>query len=116
MTLAALLRREVRAAARSEIKPVAAEVRQLRRLLRQLRQVVRRQAAALRRYREVGAARPVRRKLTLSRERRAQLKLQGQYMGHLRGLRPQAKAQVKAARSTRGLEQAIRLAQRLRGA
>lgn len=112
MTLAGLFQREVRAAARSEIKPVAAEVRQLRRLVRQLRQTVRRQTTALRRF-AAGDARPARRKLTLTRERRAQLKLQGQYMGYLRGLPPRKRAQVKAARLMKGLEQAIKLARQL---
>jgi hypothetical protein len=56
------------------------------------------------------------RKLKLSPERRAALKLQGQYMGYLRGLKPAQKAKVKAARVAKGLPGAIRLARKLAGA
>lgn len=58
-----------------------------------------------------------RRKLKLSPARRASLKLQGQYMGYLRSLKPKQKARVKALRVTRGVGPAIRLARKLaRGA
>src|SRR5687767_10891656 len=53
------------------------------------------------------------RKLRLSPARRSALKLQGRYMGHLRSLRPKAKARVKALRATRGVRPAIALAKRL---
>lgn len=112
MTLARLLNREIRSAARGEVRRVAADVRQLRRIVTQLRQAVRRQAVALRRL-AVRDAQPHRRKLTLSEERRAQLKLQGQYMGYLRGLPPRKKAQVKATRASKGVLQAVRLARKL---
>ncbi len=59
------------------------------------------------------AAKPPTRKLTLSPERRAALKLQGEYIGHLRGLRPRQKAEVKALRAAKGLAQAARLAKKL---
>jgi hypothetical protein len=49
----------------------------------------------------------------LSPERRAALKLQGQYMGYLRNLRPRQKSQVKALRESRGIQPAIALARRL---
>lgn len=114
MTLAKLLNREIRSAARVEIRRVAADVRKLRRIVNQLRQAVRRQAAALRRL-AARDAQPHRGKLTLSEERRAQLKLQGQYMGYLRGLPPKKKAQVKATRASKGVFQAIRLARKLGG-
>jgi hypothetical protein len=64
----------------------------------------------------VAAARPERRrpqKLKLSAERRAALKLQGQYMGHIRLLKPRQKAQVRAARASHGTRAAIALAKRL---
>jgi hypothetical protein len=51
-----------------------------------------------------------RRKLRLSPERRAELKLQGQYMGYLRSLRPRQKGQVKARRAQKGLRAALALA------
>ncbi len=55
------------------------------------------------------------RKLKLSPERRASLKLQGQYMGQLRNLKPRQKTRVKALRAARGIQPAIRLAKRLAG-
>ena len=53
------------------------------------------------------------RKLHLSAGRRAALKLQGQYMGHMRGLKPRQKTQVKALKAAKGMPAAIGLAQRL---
>jgi hypothetical protein len=53
------------------------------------------------------------RKLQLSAGRRAALKLQGQYMGHMRGLKPRQKTQVKALKAAKGMPAAIVLAQRL---
>ena len=54
-----------------------------------------------------------RRSLKLSPKRRAALKLQGQYMGHLRNLNPKAKAQVKAVKADKGFLPAIKLAKKL---
>jgi hypothetical protein len=56
---------------------------------------------------------PQRRKLRLSPARRSALKLQGRYMGYLRGLKPRQKARVKALRAKKGLSPAIRLAKAL---
>src|SRR5436309_15209977 len=53
------------------------------------------------------------RKLRLSPARRASLKLQGQYMGYLRGLNAGQKARVKRLRTTNGVRRAITLAKRL---
>lgn len=53
------------------------------------------------------------RKLRLSPARRAALKLQGQYMGYLRTLKPRQKARVKALRATKGVRAAITLAKDL---
>jgi len=53
-----------------------------------------------------------RRKLKLSAERRAVLKLQGEYMGYLRGLKPRQKVQVKTLRSAKGFAKAVALAKR----
>jgi len=53
------------------------------------------------------------RKLRLSPARRVALKLQGQYMGHLRKLKPRQKARVKALRAAKGPRAAIRLAMKL---
>ena len=58
------------------------------------------------------AAKP-RRKLTITPKRRAQRKLHGSYIGHLRYLKPAQKLRVKAVKEKRGFEAAIRFAKRL---
>jgi hypothetical protein len=62
-----------------------------------------------------GPANPGRggRKLRLSPARRASLRLQGQYIGHLRTLRPRQKARVRAVRAAKGVRAAISLARTL---
>jgi hypothetical protein len=52
--------------------------------------------------------------LKLSVKRRATLKLQGQYMGHLRSLPAPQKAAVKKANARGGFAAAIKLAKKLR--
>lgn len=52
-------------------------------------------------------------KLKLSAARRAALKLQGQYMGYIRSLKPRQKARVRGVRETKGIEAAIALARKL---
>jgi hypothetical protein len=56
------------------------------------------------------------RKLKLSPARRAALKLQGQYMGYMRGLKPRQKARVKALAASKDIRAAIALARRLASA
>ncbi len=51
--------------------------------------------------------------MTLSPKRRAILRLQGQYIGYLRGLPSRQKARVKALRTSKGSPAAIRLAKKL---
>jgi hypothetical protein len=53
------------------------------------------------------------RKLKLSPARRAALKLQGQYMGYMRGLKPQQKARVKALAASKGVRAGVALARQL---
>lgn len=53
------------------------------------------------------------RKLNLSPQRRAALKLQGQYMGYLRGLKPRQKSRVKALAASKGVRSAVSLAREL---
>ncbi len=53
------------------------------------------------------------RKLRLSAARRRALRLQGQYIGHLRNLKPRHKARVKALRAAKGVRPAIAFARRL---
>ena len=60
-----------------------------------------------------GVAAGPRRSVTLTPKRRAQLKLQGQYMGYMRQLSARKKAQVKAVKEKRGFEAAIAAAKRL---
>lgn len=60
-----------------------------------------------------GAQRGARRPVTLTPQRRAQLKLQGAYMGFMRQLKPAQKARVKALKAKRGYQAAIRLAKSL---
>ncbi len=47
------------------------------------------------------------RKLKLFRKRRAAIKIQGQYIGCLRKLKPRQKVQVKAVRAKKGFPAAI---------
>jgi hypothetical protein len=61
-----------------------------------------------------GAA-PVRRRMNLSPKQRAALKLQGKYMGTMRGLKPGQRAAIKKLRGEKGIQAAIREAVRLAG-
>ena len=54
-----------------------------------------------------------RRKLTITPARRAALKLQGQYMGYMRNLKPRQKAEVKAVKVKKGILAAIAAAKRM---
>jgi len=58
-------------------------------------------------------AQPMRRRLTLTPARRAALKLQGQYMGYMRKLKPRQKAVVKALREKKGIRAGIAAARKL---
>jgi len=67
-------------------------------------------AAAPRQPVAQSAAAPARRPVKVSPELAQARKLQGQYLGALRGLKPIDHARVKALAHEKGLEQAIRLA------
>lgn len=60
-----------------------------------------------------GETRSGRRKPRLSAEQRRALKLQGKYMGTMRGLKAAYQARVKATRKARGIKAAIAEAQKL---
>jgi hypothetical protein len=60
-------------------------------------------------------ATPVRRRPKLSPKQRAALKLQGKYMGTMRGLKPGQRVAVKKLRAEKGIQAAIRAAVRLVG-
>ena len=55
------------------------------------------------------------RHLRISPKRRAQLKLQGSYLGYMRQLKPAQKLRVKAVKEKRGFEAAIGVAKKLAG-
>jgi hypothetical protein len=78
-----------------------------------LKRLDKRVRQADRRSRVSGIARGPRRPAVLTPKRRAQLKLQGAYMGYIRQLKPTQKARVKAVKAKRGFEAAIRMARRL---
>jgi hypothetical protein len=56
---------------------------------------------------------PARKRLRLSPQMRAALKLQGRYMGFIRQLSPKQKEDVKRTRASRGIEAAIKKAEKL---
>jgi len=58
-------------------------------------------------------SRPEKRPITITPARRAQLKLQGQYMGHMRGLKPTQKKKIKRIKETKGIRAAIAAAKRV---
>jgi hypothetical protein len=53
-----------------------------------------------------------RRKMHITPERRAALKLQGQYMGYMRQLKPAQKAKVRKIRAAKGVRAAIAAAKK----
>lgn len=96
-------------------RSVAREIRIIRRALTSIASALGRLAPQLAQPRNPRLAesdRP-RRKLRLSAERRAALKLQGEYMGFLRGLKPRRRSQVKALRAAKGFGRAVALAKKL---
>jgi hypothetical protein len=98
---------EPTAAAKKQLSRVEAAIRELDAEVRRLIQ--------LRAELNGGMTRSGRRLPKLTPQRRAQLKLQGEYMGHMRQLKPAQKKQVKAVREKRGIEAGIRMARKLAG-
>src|SRR6267142_1267389 len=92
------------------VTSVSREIVTLRRFLRAVDRSLRRLAPKLQAAgngrANAKADRPAR-KLKLSPKRRAQLKLQGKYMGYLRNLRPKQKAEVKKLLEKKGMMTAI---------
>ena len=64
--------------------------------------------------RKARASQPGRRPVVVSRELAAARKLQGQYLGALRGLKPTEHARVKAVAHEKGLPAAIKMAHSLK--
>ncbi len=94
---------------------ISREIRTIRTSLSSIDNALQRLAPVLQRVASAPSGEPARRrpKLRLSPERRAALKLQGQYMGYIRNLKPREKARVKAFRVRKGIQAAISLAKRL---
>ena len=95
--------------------PVKVQLRSIHTAVAQIEKAVAQLAATINGYPRLssGSAGPGPRKLKLSAGRRAQLKLQGAYMGHMRRLGPRQKARVRAVKETKGMQAAIGLAKRL---
>jgi hypothetical protein len=89
------------------------QLRTIRRSTRLIARAVVQLASQVRRVERDAARKPTTRagrQLRISPKRRAQLKLQGAYMGYMRQLRPRQKVRVKAVKERRGIEAAIKLA------
>ena len=102
----------------SDVATLARELRTIRTSFRQLSASFSRIAPALVKqatapwHSENGTGR---RKPRLSTKQLAALKLQGRYMGTLRGLKPRQRAQVKRVRAAKGTRAAIAAARRMVG-
>ncbi len=96
--------------------PVKKQVRAIRKSLRAIERSLAQLVAATNGMGAHPAARGGERggrKLKLSPKRRAALKVQGAYIGHMRNLKAGHKARVKALRASKGMLAAIALAKRL---
>ncbi len=93
---------------------VTGELRAIRTALRQLQRSFERLARLLAAAQRAGGKQP-RRKLQITPARRAALKLQGQYMGYMRQLKPRQKARVRKVLATKGIRAAIAAAKRIAG-
>ena len=95
-------------------RSVSQEFQSIRRSLASIARTVGRLGPALEAAARGAAAPPgPRRPRNLSPERRAALKLQGSYIGHVRKLSLRQRARVKKLRSEKGVRAAIRLAKAL---
>jgi len=92
-----------------EIATLRRSLKAVDRCLRRLGPKLRRAVSRVKRSSQARAGR----KLKLSPRRRAQLKLQGLYIGYIRQLRPKQKAEVRKLREKRGLRVAIGRARNL---
>ena len=96
-------------------RSITAEIQTIRRSLNAVARSLGRLGSALEAAARAprGGQQPARRKLRLSPQRMAALKLQGQYIGHMRMLPARQQARVKALRLKKGVRAAIRYAQSL---
>jgi hypothetical protein len=95
-------------------RSINAEVQAIRRSLAAVVRTLGRLGSALQSASRAERSEAPRRKLNLSPQRQAALKLQGQYIGHMRMLPARQQARVKAVRETKGVRAAIRYAQSLK--
>jgi hypothetical protein len=86
------------------------QIRVIRRSVAAIERALKRLGAMLR---GGGGATGEPRRLKLSPKRRAELKLHGRYLGHMRQLKPRQKARVRAVKQRNGYHAAIALAKRL---
>ena len=91
--------------------PLTTHIRTIRKAVTAINRAMRRLSDAARGAGRTGQKR--KRKLKLTPDRRAALKLQGAYMGYLRNLPAKAKARVKKVRAEKGIRAAIGTARRL---
>jgi hypothetical protein len=102
----------------ARVRTIRPELSAIRVGLRKLQAAIERVAAKARRLELAaqldGSPTTPRRKLTITPKRRAQLKLQGQYMGYMRQLDASQKARVRAVKEKRGHRAAILVARSLR--
>ena len=95
---------------------LAREIRTIRSSFRQLANSFTRIAPFLTSVPDVGGVTKnasARRKPRLSAQQRAALKLQGKYMGTMRGLKPAQRVKVKKIRAAKGIKAAIAIATKL---
>jgi hypothetical protein len=113
MSVASLLKKELRHIARQEVARATIRLNKTNRRLGKLTRLVRKQTSALRALQVRQARVQGKRRLRLTAARRAALKVQGRYMGYLRMLTANQKKRVKAVKANRGYAPAIALAKRL---
>jgi hypothetical protein len=94
-------------------RSVSQELQSIRRSLASIIRTIGRLGPALEAAARAPGTPAVRRPRRLSAERRAALKLQGQYIGHVRKLSLKQRARVKKLRSAKGVRAAIRFAMKL---
>jgi hypothetical protein len=93
--------------------PLKKQVTAAKRALRDLERMLDRIAKSARNGVSSGRGAPAGRRLKLTPRRKAELKLHGRYLGHIRLLKPAQKARVRAVREKKGYPAAIKLAQQL---
>jgi len=99
----------------SDVATMSRELRIIRRSFRQLASAFSRITPVLTKRTPASnnGTGPVRRKRRLTASHRAALKLQGRYMGTLRGLKPRQRSRVKKVRAAKGFRAAIAAARRM---